>query len=492
MLGYILYGSIAEIRQPAGSTSSDLIGDYSKALETTKSAYYVVSLDRRASRGAHTVEEREIKAALKEWRSVANAAHPEYNRELGLAAAALYQTNVLQTLLKAQQAPVGGTSQASKSHKLLSVLHNTKQSLPPAEETYLWTRLYGKSSKITTQETPRLAADIETLHLGWLSHAAMQRLYERSGKPQQAATEQSEMLASARQLSSMRMLPFYGICLGAILWLTTGVLKLIAISEQSGQARALPETVPDYAADPLSYTARTTAFAVYLAAFVFIGLPLRIFVPFIEHLPRNAKFGAVTLLEILSYLPVLAITLLTVRKMHSRQNPQTSMSLREALYHMGVRTDNFAVEMAAAVRAYLMLLVPVFIAGVVSELLFSKFHTPNNPAQALAGISDTPLNMLLVMIETSICAPFMEELMFRGLLLPALARRWTPVGGIIVSSALFALLHPNLPSGFLPLWTLGAGFAVVYRKRSSVVPGMLMHGIHNAIVTVTMFLIFAR
>jgi len=82
--------------------------------------------------------------------------------------------------------------------------------------------------------------------------------------------------------------------------------------------------------------------------------------------------------------------------------------------------------------------------------------------------------------------------MFRGLLMPALRLRWGPIGGVLLTSAIFAMLHPNLPEGFLPLWSIGSAFAVVCVRRQSLVPAIFMHAIHNGLITVGMFLLFSK
>jgi hypothetical protein len=137
-----------------------------------------------------------------------------------------------------------------------------------------------------------------------------------------------------------------------------------------------------------------------------------------------------------------------------------------------------------------MLLLPFVLISLLSAAIFKGFHTPNNPVQMEAGASELLLNKALMLIQAAVAAPFMEELMFRGLLMPALMKRWRPLLGVCITSAIFALLHPNLPGGFLPLWALGTGFAFSYRERNSLVPSMVMHAMHNAFVTMVMFLVF--
>jgi membrane protease YdiL (CAAX protease family) len=84
----------------------------------------------------------------------------------------------------------------------------------------------------------------------------------------------------------------------------------------------------------------------------------------------------------------------------------------------------------------------------------------------------------------SIQAPIVEEILFRGTLLPAISGLFQKSGartalGIGISSLLFASIHPQ---GFV-LWLPIAGIGVIngilcYQTRS-VLPGIFMHGMFN-------------
>jgi membrane protease YdiL (CAAX protease family) len=81
----------------------------------------------------------------------------------------------------------------------------------------------------------------------------------------------------------------------------------------------------------------------------------------------------------------------------------------------------------------------------------------------------------------SLCAPIWEEAIFRGFLLPSLAR-FMPLGVAVgVSSGLFAMCHFRLQT-FLPLLVLGVVFAVVYLRTNSLVPPILLHSAWNLYV----------
>ena len=134
----------------------------------------------------------------------------------------------------------------------------------------------------------------------------------------------------------------------------------------------------------------------------------------------------------------------------------------------------------------------LLVAAYVSGMLFKNFHTPVHPVDLRILNTQDGFTRALLLVQASICAPIVEEMTFRGLLFEGLRLRWGVAIAAVLSSAIFALSHNTLPGGFLQLWTLGFVFALVsYRSRSNF-PNILMHAIHNGIVTMIMFAIYSR
>ena len=74
-----------------------------------------------------------------------------------------------------------------------------------------------------------------------------------------------------------------------------------------------------------------------------------------------------------------------------------------------------------------------------------------------------------------------EELAFRGLIVPRLGRVLTGGETVLVSAVMFAALHLNVTA--LPvLLPVGAALAVLRRRSGSLWPCLLMHLTHNAAV----------
>lgn len=89
-------------------------------------------------------------------------------------------------------------------------------------------------------------------------------------------------------------------------------------------------------------------------------------------------------------------------------------------------------------------------------------------------------------------APLMEELFFRGLLYPALARplgiRWS----VVITSLLFALIHSSqLADAWAPLLLLflvGLVLTTARVRTGSIIPGLLIHSAYNFTLFVELFI----
>ncbi len=93
---------------------------------------------------------------------------------------------------------------------------------------------------------------------------------------------------------------------------------------------------------------------------------------------------------------------------------------------------------------------------------------------------NTALVWVVLGLSVVLAAPFGEELFFRALVFRALAARWGLAAGIIVSGALFALVHFEV-SVVLPFWAIGAWFAWAYHRSGSLWTTIAAHAIFNGI-----------
>ncbi len=97
-------------------------------------------------------------------------------------------------------------------------------------------------------------------------------------------------------------------------------------------------------------------------------------------------------------------------------------------------------------------------------------------------------NFIINFICVSIFAPFFEEWFIRGTLLRGLlnckrpdgSRGFSPFWSIVVTSAIFGLIHGNIWQA-LPAFALGCLFGYIYYKTGSLKLTMLMHFFNNTV-----------
>ncbi len=79
-----------------------------------------------------------------------------------------------------------------------------------------------------------------------------------------------------------------------------------------------------------------------------------------------------------------------------------------------------------------------------------------------------------------VLAPLVEEIFFRGILLPYLAKRLGVSGAILLVSVLFAGIHFHVAS-LAPLFVLSMAFCLAYIHSRSLWVPIVMHGVFNTV-----------
>ncbi|MEH2144609.1 CPBP family intramembrane glutamic endopeptidase [Nostoc sp.] len=112
----------------------------------------------------------------------------------------------------------------------------------------------------------------------------------------------------------------------------------------------------------------------------------------------------------------------------------------------------------------------------------------SNPLLQLALESRDGVALGIFFSTAAIAAPFFEEILFRGFLLPSLTRYLPVWGSILVSSLLFAIAHLSL-SEILPLTALGIVLGVVYTRSRNLFAPMLLHSLWNSGTLLSLFVL---
>ena len=86
----------------------------------------------------------------------------------------------------------------------------------------------------------------------------------------------------------------------------------------------------------------------------------------------------------------------------------------------------------------------------------------------------------ITLISVSVFAPFFEEWLCRGIILRGLLKRVKPAWAIVISAAIFGLIHGNLWQA-IPAFIIGVILGYVYYKTGSLKLTMLMHCVNNTL-----------
>lgn len=123
----------------------------------------------------------------------------------------------------------------------------------------------------------------------------------------------------------------------------------------------------------------------------------------------------------------------------------------------------------------------LFIAAGIVGALLTRFGVRQNQFERFEGIEGASLGLFLIaMAAGCVLAPFAEELFFRGYVFQTFARRYHPAWAYLFSAGLFAVVHANLAAA-VPIFVLGLMLAYIFQQSGSIVPGVIAHGVNNAI-----------
>ncbi len=95
------------------------------------------------------------------------------------------------------------------------------------------------------------------------------------------------------------------------------------------------------------------------------------------------------------------------------------------------------------------------------------------------------MNGVFGFLTLVIAAPIFEELIFRGVILDGLLKRYSPVKSILISSLLFGIVHLN-PWQFIGAMGIGAFMGWVYYKTQNLSLCILIHFANNLFAFITM------
>ncbi|MCJ1907657.1 CPBP family intramembrane glutamic endopeptidase [Planococcus ruber] len=119
----------------------------------------------------------------------------------------------------------------------------------------------------------------------------------------------------------------------------------------------------------------------------------------------------------------------------------------------------------------------------VIVMSFFGIGTANSKTDSLQA-QMTLLNFMIAFVSAAIISPIYEEIFYRGFLYRFFSSRFGVLAGLLISAAIFTLVHiptyNTLPVNFVS----GLIFAWAFQKTGSVIPGILIHGTFNGIAII--------
>lgn len=226
-------------------------------------------------------------------------------------------------------------------------------------------------------------------------------------------------------------------------------------------------------------------FAVWMVAFLLLAKLPRAFLG--EHAPGEAPPISTEMQLVMGILGMAMALVISLAYVHVRGVP-----LRQMARDMAMDRPRLSDPLWGLV-GYLMGLA-LLAAGLVVTLILmaltsgEKGSMPSHPIQEWLQSGSTA-TVLLTFIVASVMAPITEEIVFRGAMYRNLCDTFSLLGpfvaaalSTIVSSVIFAAIHPQ-GLVFIPvLGSLAVAFCIMRQWRGSIYPGIWAHAINNTLI----------
>lgn len=350
----------------------------------------------------------------------------------------------------------------------------------PLPHPEVWRAAYAPGT-LTPAELSTALEALPALPLAWYSDLVRVQLYEKAGQPARAR-EVLDRLRERLQPDLARMTLLVSLVAAGLL---LGMLVLGVLGGQAllGQLRRAEGALPF---STLSTRTLVEAFILWFFVLSAGSWGLRQILGALPG-PRPLLSAAGQMLLLLMVQLAAAgagWALLTAGARRRRPRPTPHADLFSAAPSStadAAGLERVARNIAWGVLAYLAAVPLLLISAALLSRLLPNVPTPPNPAVNLALSTRGPVEWVLLVAMVVVAAPVFEELFFRGVLYPALRRRWRAPFAIGASAVLFALVHPQLPLGFLPILVLGSVLAGVLELRRSLVPCTVAHMLNNGV-----------
>ena len=150
----------------------------------------------------------------------------------------------------------------------------------------------------------------------------------------------------------------------------------------------------------------------------------------------------------------------------------------DSVHRMGIRKFVVAVVIGSLLALSCNVLGGIIRAGATGELLSQNQEGLNATAAALP---------FFAFIRSVVCAPIVEEVIFRYILQGWLRKKIKKGGAffaVIISGTLFALVHVATPADLIQYLPLGLLLGVIYEKERCISLTICIHSVNNLVAFV--------
>ncbi len=315
--------------------------------------------------------------------------------------------------------------------------------------------------------------------LGWFRYQTLKQIYQaRSNNAELATLESQEQILASKAITKLlivSLIPFICGSIGIILLLFVLIQQLIKKDESL-------LSINQNKGWEVPWKFEITWQVLIVGFFLVSQILSQLFLPLIlqgiglNMAETNLRFKAIYVL--ISYVSM-AIAGLSVLYLSIKN----FLPLPQDWFKFNINFKNFLWGLGG----YFVAVPLVVLVSLVNQQLWQG-QGGSNPLLSLALESQDSLVLLIFFFTASLAAPFYEELMFRGFLLPALTRYVPLWGAIGISALIFAVAHLSL-SEVLPLFTLGIVLGIVYTRSRNLFSSMLLHGLWNGGTLLSLFIL---
>lgn len=381
---------------------------------------------------------------------------PAAYRRIGIVKQGLLKQSGLSDLKRIDSpAAIRGLDKDTKRDSIRK-LHREKQ---------MWLRIYGPT-KLSPDEARRYAHQVKDLNLGPLKGVAEAEVYRRAGMTREANRIFAEARTSAQTSVAAAGLLFGMLLLGGLGGIAILIVFLVVwVPQLSYPSRST-----------LSPTAALSAFIVYLASYFGLSAGVELASDAAGYALGDTWVGSAYMaLVIFAALVALCLGLSSLRN-RTRDYGQDWRQI--GLFISSPGADVLR-GLAGFLAALPLVTVAAIASWVLSKTLFRHFPTPEQPFGGIISEGGV-VEVILVFLAASVIAPIVEETFFRGALYTAFRARMNVWPAVLLSSAIFAVIHP-LPGGFLPIFALACVLAVLRERSGSLLPCMVCHAVYNTV-----------